>query len=507
MSRALNVLIVEDSEDDAFFLLHTLEHGGYEVTSEVVCTADAMHSALRSRSWDVITSDHAMPQFNARAALKLANEFCPDSSFIIVSGEIDLDLAVSLMQAGAKDYIQKRELIRILPVIERELVDMDLRRVRQQIETELIISETRYRRLFESAQDGILILDANTGLVTDVNPFLITMLDYSKEEFIGKQLWELGAIKDIAMSKQAFLELQNKGFVRFDNLPLQTKAGKHVAVEFVSNVYLVDHTSIAQCNIRDITDRVDALSEITKLNTDLEKRVIDRTAQLEYANKELEAFNYSVSHDLRAPLRRVMGFTEALTNDNSNNPSVESLRLINKIRFSIENMDALIEALLGLSRFSSFKLKEQSVNLSEVVKQITTELQQTNLDRLVEFEIPEGILVRGDRQLLQIVLENLIGNAWKFTSNRVETAIEFGKTQKEGVSAYFIKDNGAGFNMDYAEKLFNAFSRLHSEKEFPGIGIGLATVQRIIHRHGGRVWAEGDVDQGATFYFTLNPAC
>jgi two-component system NtrC family sensor kinase len=255
MNQPLRVLIVENSHDDVALLLHALRRGGYAVTSALVETPAAMRAALTRQAWDVITSEHAMPHFSAPAALALAQELCPDVPFIIVSGKIDLDLAVSLMRGGAQDYISKGELARLVPAIERELRDVEVRRARQQVEDALRVSETRYRRLFETAQDGILILDAGTHTITDVNPFMVELLGYTRDEFLGKALWEIGVLTDAAASWEAFRTLQATGYIRYDDLPLQTKAGARQEVEFVSNMYRENDHEVIQCNIRDITAR------------------------------------------------------------------------------------------------------------------------------------------------------------------------------------------------------------------------------------------------------------
>lgn len=352
MNQPLRIIVVEDSEDDADLIQQALRRGGYNVTCKVVDTPDAMRFLLDGKEWDVITSDHAMPHFSAPAALKLAKELRPDLPFIIVSGEIDLNLAVSLMKNGAQDYIQKGELALLPPAIERELREVELRRERQRVEEELKVSETRYRRLFETAQDGILILDANTGQVIDVNPFLTAMLGYPKDDFLGKNLWELGAFKDIEASKTAYRELQNKGYIRYDNLPLQTSDGRDIAVEFVSNVYLVNHTNIAQCNIRDITVRDKALKEIHRLNAFLEENVRERTDQVESLNKELESFNYSISHDLNSSLQRILSDADALHADYDHKSRAENVQRIQNIRFTAKSMITLIGALLESAHFT-----------------------------------------------------------------------------------------------------------------------------------------------------------
>jgi PAS domain S-box-containing protein len=253
--RPLRVLIVEDARSDVDLLLLALRAGGFEVTYEAVATQATMRAALHHHQWDLITSDHNMPQFSGPAALALTLEVRPEVPFIIVSGEIDINLAVSLIQGGALDYVQKTELLRLVPVVERVLLDREVRTARSLAEQALIASEAQYRRLFESAQDGILIVDAGTGQIQDVNPFLLDLLGFSREEYLGKKLWELAAFKDSEASKSAFLELQQRGYFRYNNIPLQAKAGNSVEVEFVSNIYDVGQRKVIQCNIRDISER------------------------------------------------------------------------------------------------------------------------------------------------------------------------------------------------------------------------------------------------------------
>jgi PAS domain S-box-containing protein len=503
--RPLHVLIVEDKKSDVALLLLALRAGGFEVTYEAVATQAAMRAALHHHQWDLITSDHAMPQFSGPAALALTLELCRDVPFIIVSGEIDINLAVSLMQAGARDYVQKTELVRLVPVIERVLLDRQVRNDKLLADQALIASEAQYRRLFESAQDGILIVDAGTGQIQDVNPFLLDLLGFSRDEYLGKKLWEVAAFKDSDASKSAFLELQQRGYIRYDNIPLRAKAGNSVEAEFVSNIYDVGPKKVIQCNIRDISERRRAEAEIQQLNFDLERRVHLRTAQVEALNRELETFNYSVSHDLRAPVWRIDGFVtelERVCGDSLNDTGKE---LILAIRGSTEHMTTLIQGLLKLASLGRSELQCQQTSLSSLAHTIAIELQQGDPSRNVEFIIPEGILASGDAVMLRIVMDNLIGNAWKFTSLVDCARIEFGVTYPAGKPAeYFVRDNGGGFDMRYADRLFGAFQRLHLDDEFPGTGIGLATVQRIIHRHGGHIRAESSMGQGATFYFDLD---
>ena len=233
------------------------------------------------------------------------------------------------------------------------------------------------------------------------------------------------------------------------------------------------------------------------------KELAARTMQLENINKELEAFCYSVSHDLRTPLRSIDGFSLALLEDYEKKLDAEGQAHLHRIRDSAQRMGRLMDDLLRLSRVSRAKFALERLDLSALVLEVTKDLQKAQPDRVVECVIQKGILVDGDAGLLKIVLDNLLGNAWKFTGKQLRARVEFGVVGSGSETALFVRDNGAGFDMKYGGKLFGAFQRLHKTADFPGTGIGLATVQRIIARHGGRVWAEAGLEKGATFYFTL----
>ena len=369
---------------------------------------------------------------------------------------------------------------------------------------DLEASELSYRRLFESAQDGILILDVETGRIDDVNPFLCTLLEFTREEMVGRTVAELSPFKDFESNTVMLERLQRDGYVRYDDLPLETKSGRHIAVEFVSNVYQAGDRRVIQCNIRETTKRKLAEDEASRLAAELDQRVAARTVELQAANEELEVFSYSVSHDLRAPVRHVIGFVQLLEEDAAEVLSEKSRRYLGAISQAARHMGELIDGLLALSRIGRSEMHMALVDLNQLVQETLGDVDNEVRNRAITWDIGPLPTVRGDRALLRLAFVNVIANAVKFTNGRAEAEIEVKwLTDDLAETVISIRDNGAGFDQQYAGKLFGVFQRLHSQLEFEGTGIGLANVQRILRRHGGRVWATGAVDVGATFFLAF----
>jgi PAS domain S-box-containing protein len=358
--------------------------------------------------------------------------------------------------------------------------------------------------VIKNVQEAIVIIDSSKKVIS-VNPAFTSITGYTEDEAIGEIPRIFNTDINNSNSYQIMWNSLKKNGHWYGEVWDQRKNGdsfcQGLSLDTINNLY--GEVTYYAAVFYDITDRKRTEERILNLNTELEKRVMERTRQLQASNKELEAFSYSVSHDLRAPLRGIDGFSQILLNKYSDQLDESGNNYLQRIRNASERMGHLIDDLLQLSKVSASKIKTKPVDLSKLVYSILMELQETERERQVKLEIQDGVFIDADPRLFRIVLENLVSNAWKFTGKKDNTIIHFGVKEQNGEQVVFIKDNGAGFNIKYVHKLFGAFQRLHSVTEFEGTGIGLATVLRIMNLHGGRIWADSTLGEGATFYFVV----
>lgn len=401
-------------------------------------------------------------------------------------------------------------------VTERKLAEAERERLmadHRQAASDAIKSRAQFEAVFQSMQDGLVVFDRD-GNVTLVNEAEARINGFGSAEEMKRNMAFFAGVYELAGQDGARLAVEDWPVSRImrgetlSNVELRgrrTDTGQEWYFSF-SGAPIYDERGKIELVVtvtRDITARKKAEDDVRRLNSELEQRVVERTEQLEAANIELEAFSYSVSHDLRAPLRAIDGFSQVLLEDYTERLDEAGRDSLRRIRAASQRMALLIDDMLNLSRVTRAEMRTETVDLSLMSAAIAEELKKTSPERDVTFIIAPGVAAQGDGRLLRVVMENLLGNAWKFTGKHPRARIEFGVAEKDGTSAYFVRDDGAGFDMNYGHKLFGVFQRLHAMTEFIGTGIGLATVQRIIRRHGGRVWAEGAVERGATFYFTL----
>ena len=487
------ILVVNDTPDQLAMMSALLRQAGYRVLT--ACDGREGFEVARRERPDLVISDVLMPCADGIELCRLirADADLRATPILLASAlRKDTESVVEGLVAGADDYLE-------MPVDTMRLVAQVARRIeRKRYIDALRESENKYRMVLEQASDGIFILDQQGHLI-EVNSRAGEMLGYECEELFRLNAREVIPEEDMVVAHLNFAELL-AGKPILSERRLRRRDGSLIHVEISAK--MLDDGRI-QAIARDITERKRAEEEIRGLNETLERRVAERTAQLEEANQELESFSYSVSHDLRAPLRFISGFADLLAKRAGPDLDETCRRYLSVISESVRQAGDLIDDLLEFSRMGRTEMCRTEINMNPLVHGILRMLNGETEGRNIVWEIEELPEVHGDPSMLRIVWQNLLSNAIKYTRTRAEAVIHIGSQSGGREHVFFVRDNGVGFDMRYIDTLFGVFRRLHNAEEFEGTGIGLANVRRIIQRHGGRTWAEGEVGSGATFYFSL----
>jgi PAS domain S-box-containing protein len=506
------ILIVDDEIQNRKLLETLLRPEGYRTLS--AANGEEALTSIAEQAPDLILLDIMMPGIDGYqlAGILKAGPATSNIPIIMVTALVDRNARLAGLRAGAEEFLTKpvdraelwlrvRNLLRLKAFGDLQSHSWNLEEQIQARTADL----QRFRKAMDATADAIMLVNRNTMRHVEVNATACRMLGYTREELLqmspvqiaGDTPGQLENIYDRIIAGDAADELVQTQVRRKNGSLLQVEEHRQ-AQRFGADWIIV-------AVLHDITQRRHAEAEILRLNTVLEERVRQRTAQLHVANKELEAFSYSLSHDLRAPLSAIDGFSELLSAEIAGaQASARSKHYLARIRAGVAYMSQLIDAMLELALVSRSSPRCVEVDLSAIALAVLAGLQEREPARSVQCDIQPGLLAQGDPQLLRQVLDNLLRNAWKFSSKQPHARISFGfEPGPDGQYAYAVRDNGAGFDMTYGSKLFGAFQRLHTGAEFPGTGIGLATVHRIITRHGGQVWGDAVVGQGANFYFTL----
>lgn len=505
MEKQIKILVVEHDLTDIELLLHHLKKSDLPHVTEVVENEEKYVAALEAFKPDIILSDFSLPGFNGLTAFEIKQQKAPYTPFIIVSGTIGDENAVDLIKNGITDYALKDKLYSLLPKIHRAMKEAC--ELKKKKEAEKLLSKNQ--QLLAEAQSIAHLGNWEIDLQT-------------KEAIWSDEAYRILGLVPGKKTPSTKLFLQ---FVHPDDLPEVEQAIVLAMKNFQSSVYtcrvigsdnIEKHLQVQSKfalneqgipirifgTVHDITELKKAEREIRTLNTVLEEKVKQRTSALLDSNQQLEAFSYSVSHDLRTPLRSIFGFAQIIKKKSREKLNESELELFDLIMKNTLRMQALIEDMLVFSRAGRSSLRKVPVNMKEVVSECI-ESACESITRKPEIKTGDLPEVLADKTLMEQVLMNLITNAIKYSSKNQTPLIQIGSREEGGEIIFYVKDNGAGFDMQYYNRLFQVFNRLHTLDEFEGTGIGLAIVKRIIDKHGGRVWAEGRVGEGATFYFTL----
>ena len=506
MNSPLRILYVDDSALDRELVRDALtkEKSGEFLLTEATSRLE-FEAKLTLGKYDLVLSDFNILGFDGLKVLDRVQALDPPLPVIIVTGTGNEEIAVEAMKRGVGDYVIKTpsHIQRLPQMIRAVLEKQSLARERLQRREVLRQAHEQLSAIVQESPQAVVTLDLQGNVLT-WNPAAERLIGWREAEALGKPfpLVSQGKTREF----HTILEQALRGEkLKSREIRRQRRDGSWLDLELHTGLLhdKMENVSGLLVLLEDITERKQAENEIHRLNQGLEKKVRVRTAQLESTNKELEAFAYSVSHDLRAPLRGIDGWSLALLEDNFDQLDEQGRIYLERVRSEVHHMGQLIDDMLTLSRVTRADMETRPVDLTSLAQAAIARLRSSQPDRQVEVVIQPGLTASGDGALLAIVLTNLLDNAWKFTGKCSQARIEFGQTAVDGHQAFFVRDNGVGFDMAYVDKLFRAFQRLHKASEFPGTGVGLATVQRIIRRHGGRVWVEAQLDSGATFFFTL----
>ncbi|MEX2535575.1 MAG: PAS domain S-box protein [Trueperaceae bacterium] len=378
-------------------------------------------------------------------------------------------------------------------------------RAKRALARALAVSERKYRSVFENAAVGVARVSPD-GQWLEMNDRLSELLGYSSQELQRLTYQDVTHAEDLVAGVRQVKRLAQREISRFEmDTRYIRKDGSPIWVHLTGSSVRSDEGKLSYfvAVVEDISPRKEAEEALQHLNLELESRVLERTSELLSLNRELETFNHSIAHDLRTPLRGIDGFSHVLLEEYGDTLDEKGRQYLQRVTSSASRMGELIDALLTLSQLARGELQPSRVDMSAIANEVAAALRQREPRRRADIQVAAKLVSMGDPELLETLLTNLLENAWKFTRNTVKARIGVGCERKRGEFVFFVRDNGAGFDPEYSRKLFMPFQRLHSPGEFEGHGVGLATVKRIVMRHGGKIWAEGKVGQGATFFFTL----